>query len=144
MISVNKNILLISIVLFLTISCNKSNTNKEDRAFDLRDTISVEEFYEMKDQPNTVILDVRTPEEYNEAHVQNSLNINFHDSLNFKSNIEKLDKNKTYLIYCRTDRRSGITFNLMKENNFKRFYILKGGFLALKENNKTLSTDTIR
>jgi len=144
MLSVNKSILLISFILFFTISCYKSNLKKESNIAGLNDTISAKEFYEMIDQPNTIILDVRTPEEFNKAHVQNALNMNFHDSLNFKSNIEKLDKNKTYLIYCRTDRRSGKTFNLMEQNNFKRFYILKGGSLALKESNKTLSMDTIR
>jgi len=144
MLFVNKNILLISIILFSTIPCYKSNVNKESNIAGLNDTISVEEFYKMMDQPNTVILDVRTPEEFNKSHVQNAININFHDSINFKSNIQKLDKNMTYLIYCRTDRRSGKTFNLMKENNFKSFYILKGGILALIQNDKTLSIDSIR
>ncbi len=82
-------------------------------------------------QPNSLILDVRTPHEYSEDHILNSTLIDFNSPI-FKSEITKLDRDKTYLIHCRTDRRSGHTINLMNELGFNKVYLLKGGIVAWK------------
>lgn len=65
-----------------------------------------------------VILDVRTPAEYAESHVQGSLNIDLLDA-SFKNKITKLDKNKIYKLYCRSGNRSGQAASFMKELGFK-------------------------
>lgn len=100
-----------------------------------QDSINVKEFEQLSGQPNSVILDVRTPHEYSEDHLLNSKHIDF-NSPNFKSEISKLDKDRTYLIHCRTDRRSGHTVNLMIELGFKNIYLLKGGIIAWKQEGK--------
>ena len=46
-----------------------------------------------------IILDVRTKKEYDSRHIPNALNIDCH-SPNFKEMLEKLDKNKEYLVHC--------------------------------------------
>ncbi len=79
-----------------------------------------------------LLLDVSTPEEYEYGHVGGVTNINFYDTLRLKSEMESLDKNKIYLIYCRTDRRSGKTLEMMEESGFKNVHLLKGGILAWK------------
>ncbi len=94
------------------------------------DYLNAQEFFEMTKDENAVILDVRTPEEYNNGHLKNSININFYDTATFNGFVGKLDKNKDYLIYCRTDNRSGKTNLMMKDKGFTQVHILKGGILA--------------
>ena len=80
------------------------------------------------DNPDFVIVDVRTPEEYDEEHVEKAINIDFR-SENFRDEIDKLKKDKTYLIYCRSGRRSADALNIMKELDFTRIYHMNGGIL---------------
>lgn len=65
-----------------------------------------------------IVIDVRTPEEFSETHVENSLNIDFLKN-DFTANISKLEKNKTYKLYCRSGNRSGQAEQLMRTLGFK-------------------------
>lgn len=65
-----------------------------------------------------VILDVRTPSEYQSGHAQDSANIDFY-APNFADEIQKLDKNKKYHVYCRSGNRSGQAEAMMKQMGFK-------------------------
>ena len=67
-----------------------------------------------KNDPNFVILDVRAPEEFVSKHLENSININYR-SMTFRNDLNRLDKDKTYLIHCRTENRSGSALLIMKE-----------------------------
>ena len=58
-----------------------------------------------KDNPDFIIIDVRTPDEYAAGHLENSKLIDY-DNKSFSTEISKLDRNKKYLIYCRTGNRS--------------------------------------
>ncbi|MFC1897706.1 rhodanese-like domain-containing protein [Chloroflexota bacterium] len=78
-----------------------------------------------KDNPDFVIIDVRTPEEFVEGYLENALNINF-NSENFSANINKLDKDKTYLVYCRSGNRSGRAVSIMTDLGFKEVYDMGG------------------
>ena len=64
-----------------------------------------------------VVLDVRTIGEFSEGHVNGALNIDFY-APDFKTQISKLDKKKTYKVYCRSGNRSGQSVNIMKELGF--------------------------
>ena len=81
-----------------------------------------------KNDPNLVILDVRTPEEFSEGHIENAVNLDFYSD-NFKEDLGKLDKNKTYVTHCRSGSRSAKTLNLMKELGFKEAYNITGGIV---------------
>jgi rhodanese-related sulfurtransferase len=74
-----------------------------------------------------IILDIRTPEEYEEGHIEDSVLIDFYDAL-FTKRLNVLDKNKTYLIYCRSGHRSALALSAMKDLGFKKVYDLDGGF----------------
>lgn len=78
---------------------------------------------------DAVILDVRTPGEWSEGIIPNAQKIDFLDSDNFVGNIEKLDKNKTYFVYCRSGNRSGQSCQLMDQLGFKVSYNLLGGMM---------------
>jgi len=75
---------------------------------------------------NFIIIDVRTPEEYANGHIENAINLNYY-SKTFKDELNKLDRNKTYFIYCRTGGRSGMALDTMKELGFTKVYNMLGG-----------------
>jgi len=89
------------------------------------------------DNPHFILLDVRTPEEFNDGHFTDAINIDFR-AQDFADNIDKLDKGKTYLVYCRGGVRSAKAMSLMKENGFKSVYNLEGGLLRWHAENRSL------
>jgi rhodanese-related sulfurtransferase len=86
------------------------------------------EFSEVIAQPGVIILDVRTPEEFNAGHIPNAININVADS-NFFSEVSKLDKNATFAVYCRSANRSAVATNEMAELGFTDMYDMQGGII---------------
>ena len=94
------------------------------------ENISVKEFKDkITELPDAVILDVRTEQELNEGQVPNHTMINFL-SPDFAENVEKLDKDKTYLLYCRSGGRSEKACQLMENMGFAKLYNLLGGIQA--------------
>jgi rhodanese-related sulfurtransferase len=93
-------------------------------------TIKTDEAYELIQKRNGnsdfVILDVRTPGEFETGHIENAVNIDFYAD-NFQAELDRLDKRVTYLIYCRTGARSGSTLGMMKDMGFRSVYDLQGG-----------------
>jgi rhodanese-related sulfurtransferase len=87
---------------------------------------SNEEFKRMMNVPNTVVLDVRTPQEYAEGHIPGSVLINIYDQ-DFSTRISRLDKSKTYLVYCAVGGRSAKASQLLLENKVAGVYNLAGG-----------------
>ena len=81
---------------------------------------------------NAVILDVRTPEEFETSRIPNSKNIDFYNPQNFMLEIEKLDKDNSYYVYCRTGVRSANSCQLMNELGFDKVYNLLGGIVEWK------------
>lgn len=79
-----------------------------------------------KENQNFVIIDVRTSQEYVQGHIENATNLNS-SSANFKEELNRLDKNKIYLIYCGTGHRSSKALSAMKELGFREVYNLSGG-----------------
>lgn len=78
---------------------------------------------------NTVILDVRTQAEYDAGHIPGAVLMDI-NSRNFKSNIAQLDRNKTYLVYCRTGNRSSMATRIMTtELGFKNVKNMVGGIV---------------
>jgi len=73
-----------------------------------------------------VILDVRMPEEFSTGHLENAINVDFKAS-SFKNELGKLDKNKSYLVYCRTGKRSAESARIMTELGFSHISNLLGG-----------------
>ena len=78
------------------------------------------------------ILDVRTPEEFEEGHIQGAQNINIKDD-NFITAIQKLSPSDTLLVYCRSGRRSLYAAQVMVSFGFQKIYDLEGGFLNWKK-----------
>ncbi len=80
-----------------------------------------------ENNPDFVIIDVRTAAEYSSGHIEGAINLDFRGGQTFRDDLDALDKNKTYLIYCRSGNRSGQTLPIMEDLGFMKVYNLSGG-----------------
>lgn len=91
--------------------------------------VNVPQFEELIKGGKGILLDVRTPKEFAEGHIDGAINIDYFDP-NFKAEVEKLDKSKPVYIYCRSGGRSSKAMLIMKDSGFTSLYNLLGGFIA--------------
>lgn len=89
--------------------------------------ITREEFKELITKGNTLVIDVRTPVEFSEAHIKNAINIDYFSN-SFSETISKLNKQKTILVYCAAGGRSTSACLDFKKLGFKKVYNLIGGY----------------
>jgi len=75
---------------------------------------------------NFVILDVRTPGEYAAGHIANAVNVDV-EAADFTVKITAYDKDKTYLVYCRSGRRSLTAAGIMIKQGFRDVYNMLAG-----------------
>lgn len=80
---------------------------------------------ENKNNPNFIVIDFRTLNEFSTGHLQNAVCVDF-NSDNFREDLDKLDKSKVYLIYCRSGYRSALALEMMQEMGFVKIYDLGG------------------
>lgn len=120
---------IIFILLFIT-TLAYGCTSQTEAPDQVLEDIGVQEAFELikrnQGNPDFIIVDIRTPEEFNEGHIENAVNIDFYSDT-FKEDLDKLDKNKAYFIYCRSGNRSGRAMPIMKELGFKEVYNLSVG-----------------
>lgn len=74
---------------------------------------------------NFVVLDIRTSQEFQDGHIEGAINIDYR-SPTFGADLDRLDKSKTYFVYCRIGRRSGEAIGLMIRNGFTNIYKTPG------------------
>jgi rhodanese-related sulfurtransferase len=97
------------------VACNTSNN-----------VLDVAQFEQKLTEPNTVLIDVRTPQEFNEGHITGAVNMDFYGD-NFEVQINSIDKSKTVLVYCKSGNRSGKAASIMTKQNFNSVFDLSGG-----------------
>lgn len=84
----------------------------------------------IKNEKKAIVIDVRTPAEWQEGVIEGAtLFIDFKSS-NFKQEIAKLDKSKTYVVYCRSGGRSAGASQMMVDNGFKNVINMEGGIMS--------------
>ncbi|WP_026753761.1 rhodanese-like domain-containing protein [Sediminibacter sp. Hel_I_10] len=83
---------------------------------------------QQKEDDNAVILDVRTQDEVEEGMIPEALHIDIHKGQGFIDELEKLDKSKSYYVYCRSGARSNQACAVMNQLGFDKAYNLLGGF----------------
>ena len=86
-----------------------------------------------KNNSNFIILDVRTPIEYQNGHFEGSKNIDY-KSKDFTKVVSEMDKNKMYILYCRSGVRSAKSYDIMKKLNFTNVYNVEGGIKRWMKN----------
>lgn len=123
-------VVLISISLALLTSCKGSGQNNSTGAQVVN--LTPDEFANRMKEPGVVVLDVRTPGEFSGGHIPGAVNVDY--SSGFETEVGKLDKSKTYLVYCQVGGRSGKATRYMVQNGFTQVYNLSGGMSAWKGN----------
>lgn len=133
---------IVTLVLFLilmTMSATQiSGCNTNDNII----SVSAPEFDKEIKADSVQLLDVRTPQEYAEGHIDGALNINV-QSDDFKQMAEKeLSKDSTILVYCRSGRRSMDAAEILTKLGYK-VVNLKGGIIEWKEDGLPVTTGGI-
>ena len=114
--------------LTTTVSCQNATKNAPQSAATGVADLSTTDFQKKLAADETAILiDVRTPQEYANGHLQNATAINFFDT-DFKEKVAKLDKTKPVYVYCAVGGRSAKASKILQESGFKNIYNLLGGF----------------
>ena len=112
------------LLIISLLSCNLNKSN----------LISAHDFDEMiRIDKSSIIIDVRTPEEFNKGHLRNSLNVNWLDE-NFDENLKIFSKDLPVMVYCLSGGRSSKANERIKSLGFKNVYELDGGILEWRKN----------
>ena len=128
--------LLVLLVVPLVLLGGCFNQEAANPATQIIEDITLEEAFALiednRGNQDFIIIDVRTPEEYASGHIERAINLDYY-SETFADELNQLDKEKTYLIYCRTDHRSGLALDMMAELGFWEVYNLLGGIEQWEE-----------
>ncbi|MEH0157154.1 rhodanese-like domain-containing protein [Limibacter armeniacum] len=97
-----------------------------------KEATTVEAFKELLISLDEVqLVDVRTPEEFEEGTIEGAKLVNFKQD-DFMEQMNKLDKSKPVMVFCRSGNRSGKAAKMLKEAGFEQVYDLEGGYKAWK------------
>lgn len=115
------------VVVLLMVTACASSPKKQTQMKEL----APDAWAELHEQTSeSVILDVRTAEEFESGYIKGALNMDIRGGADFVASIETLDKSKPYFVYCRSGARSGQACQLMSQMGFSAVYNLDGGVLA--------------
>lgn len=122
-------ILLITLVVIFLSSCVESTEKYIKIA-------TVEQFCKELISDKTIqLIDVRTPEEFEEGHIENATLIDIQNEEEFLSNTKELNKKQPVYVYCRTGRRSNIAAQHLANNGFRNIVDLQGGIVVWNAQN---------
>jgi len=80
------------------------------------------------DPTGLIVLDIRTPEEFDEVRLADAVNVDYYDA-DFADQLDALDKNDPFVMYCRSGNRSSDAVKTMKELGFVEVYEIDGGIV---------------
>jgi rhodanese-related sulfurtransferase len=87
---------------------------------------------ENRGNPDFVILDVRTPEEFRQGYIENAVLIDYY-APDFRDRFARLDRDATIFMYCRSGNRSSHVLALADKLGFRQVFDLRGGIVAWKK-----------
>lgn len=102
---------------------NLFKTNKEFKE------LNGDEFKEQIKQKEAVLIDVRTPAEFESGHLPHAKNIDLTDS-DFQKRIRDFSKDQRLLLYCRTGSRSAVAAKLLTRKGYTDVAHLKNGIMS--------------
>lgn len=118
---------LITLTIIFANSCSNGQNKTEVQTKNYN--LSVAEFSEkIKQMPAAPIIDVRTPGEFTNGHLDNAINVDW-KSGNFDSKVSEFNKNEAVFVYCYSGNRSTSAANKMRSMGFKEVYELSGGII---------------
>jgi len=115
------------LITILTVNAYLYKTNVQaEGSFE---TISAEKAHDLitknKGGSDLVVLDIRAPSEYAGGHIENSINVDY-CSDDFRNRLGELDKDKKYIVHCRSGARTTHALPVMEELGFKNVLNLQG------------------
>lgn len=110
-----------ALVAVVLAGCSSDGATLETVAPDDAATIIAE-------NPDAIILDIRTPEEFGDGIIDGAVNIDFYEP-DFASNLDALDKDASYVVYCRSDNRSGQAMDTFADLGFQQVTEIDGGIV---------------
>ena len=134
-------LLCLSIVTILLAGCGDSKeapeaTNQDGNASSARSQFvnmkASEAAKILKNNPEAVVLDIRTRKEYAEGHIPDAINIDYKAD-SFELELEKLDRDATYLMHCRSGRRSANSLEIFEKLGFRHVIHMDDGILGWQE-----------
>lgn len=122
-------LIVLGLILLLTACTNKSESPEvENGAIN----VSIDEAKELiENEDDLVILDVRTKEEFDGAHIEGAVQIPVDELEARLVEIEEY-KDAPMLVYCRSGNRSSVAVEILLENNFTEIYHMSDGFMNWK------------
>ena len=99
----------------------KTNRNSEGNSIDYESVKTI-----LKNDKNAILVDVRSPQEYKEGHLEGSINFPLYD---LERNSETITKNKknTIIVYCQSGNRSNKAVQILKLQGYSSLYQIEGG-----------------
>lgn len=121
---INALLTFVGIISLSVISCKAQEENTDVTILSVEEAKTI-----LAEEPGAVFLDVRTPEEFNEGHIEGAVLINFFDE-DFKEQVEALDKDKPVYIYCRSGNRSQQAGMILTQMGFQEVYDIEAGYIG--------------
>ena len=100
-----------------------TTTNPSTRPAKLRKDVDADQFDKLRQEKNNVVLDVRTPREFERGHIPGAVNVNI-DSPDFEESMKKMDPGKPYRVYCAAGVRSARACDKLERLDFNSLYAL--------------------
>jgi len=130
--SATSAIAIVILVALLGPACQQKSSPTPTPAPQIIEDIAIGQAYALiqdnQGNPDFAIIDVRTAEEYANGYIRTAINSDYY-SATFTDELNRLDKDKAYLIYCRSGRRSASALDIMKGLGFGEVYNMLGGIL---------------
>ncbi len=130
-----KKLFTLLLAMTLLAACNRQPAEDQpipsgdERVVNLTQPLARKFLLEHEQDPDLVILDVRTPEEFTQDHLPGAILVNF-NSPGFAQEVQKLDPNKTYFLYCHSGGRSSQAIPVLLQAGIHRIYHLQRGVAA--------------
>lgn len=114
--------IIVAVLSFTLFSCQGQESGKIEQ-------LDAKTFSEkITNNKDVQILDVRTPEEFSDQHIDNAKNINWFDA-DFAKQVAALDKSKPVYVYCKSGGRSNKAAHKLAEMGYTKIYELDGGMM---------------
>ena len=85
--------------------------------------------YQLANDNNATVLDVRTQDEVNQGVIPGAIHIDIYKGQGFIYEVDALDKSKNYYVYCKAGGRSRQACSIMNQLGFEKTYNLMGGIM---------------
>ena len=114
-----KNLILVAVILLVNLGCSQIKGKHITEV-------------SQSELDNVVLVDVRTPDEFKAGHLEKALNIDWLGD-SFSAEFEKIEKNQTIYLYCRSGKRSADATKFLDSLGYRNVVNLEGGYIAWAE-----------